>query len=89
MWPHGAASFPKENVMTSCRRNVAFVLAIGTVALAFPPHAFAGPAKVDTMKLDAKPAKERVPKDKITTTCVPGTADYDPDQCYKDIKDDK
>ena len=37
--------------------------------------------------MEVKPAKERGPKDKITTTCVPGTADYDIDQCYEDIKD--
>ena len=70
-----------------CRRNVATVLAIATVAFALPAQAFEGPAKVDALKMEVKPAKERGPKDKITTTCVPGTADYDPDQCYKDIKD--
>jgi hypothetical protein len=68
-------------------RNVTAVLAIAAVAFAFPAQAFEGLAKVDALKMETKLAKERGPKDKITTTCVPGTADYDIDQCYEDIKD--
>jgi len=70
-----------------CRRNVATVLTIAAVAFALPAQAFADPVKVDALKMEVKPAKERGPKDKITTSCVPGTADYDIDQCYEDIKD--
>lgn len=70
-----------------CRRNIGSVLAMAAVALALPAPAFAGPAKVDSMKAEVKFAKERAAKDKITTTCAPGTADYDIDQCYEDIKD--
>jgi len=57
------------------------------MAFALPANAFAGPATLDAMKVEVKPAKDRGPKDKITTTCVEGTADYNIDQCYKDIKD--
>jgi hypothetical protein len=70
-----------------CRRNVGPVLAVAFMAFALPANAFAGPATLDAMKVEVKPAKERGPKDKITTTCVEGTADYNIDQCYKDIKD--
>jgi hypothetical protein len=68
-------------------RYVTSVLAIAAVAFAVPAQVFAGPTKIDALKMEVKPAKERGPKDKITTTCVEGTADYDIDQCYKDIKD--
>jgi len=52
-----------------------------------------GPFDPSTVSVGLKKTKkksaqyQRGPKDKITTTCVEGTADYDIDQCYKDIKD--
>jgi hypothetical protein len=64
--------------------SVAIVLAVAVVALAMPSQIFAGESASYTTPV--KPAKERAPKDKITTTCVPGTDDYNIDQCYKDIK---
>jgi hypothetical protein len=81
--------FPKENEMPRnfCRRHVTTVLTLVAVAFGVPAPAFAGPTKIDGIKMEVKPAKERGPKDKITTTCVEGTADYNIDQCYKDIKD--
>jgi hypothetical protein len=66
----------------SCR-NIATALAVAAMAFAVPMQTFAGQSYTATVK----PTKERGPKDKITTTCVPGTADYDIDQCYEDIKD--
>jgi hypothetical protein len=69
------------------RFSLAAIATIVVMTIALPAETFAGPAVGDAVKTTVKPTKERGPQDKITTTCAPGTPDYDPDQCYKDIKD--
>jgi hypothetical protein len=69
------------------RFKLAAVATIVVMTIALPGATLAGPVVGDAVKTTAKLTKERGPKDKITTTCAPGTPDYDPDQCYKDIKD--
>jgi hypothetical protein len=69
------------------RRNVAAVLTIAALAFALPAEALAGQAATNALKTTVEPAKRRPPDDIITTTCVPGTPDYDIDKCYEDIKD--
>ena len=40
-------------------RNVATILTVATVAFYLPAQTFAGPAKVDALKMDVKPVKGR------------------------------
>jgi hypothetical protein len=66
---------------------------IAFVCSATPAAVFAGQSMVAPPIKKAKSYKaptngnSQARKDRITTTCAPGTKDYDPDQCYKDIKD--
>ncbi len=67
------------------------MLAVAAVSLAFTGPGFAGQA---TGKRQHKPLRMRMyyrnagGRKKITTgACIPGEPDYDPDQCYEDIKD--
>jgi hypothetical protein len=61
----------------NAKREVRVVLATIVAAAVglSSPAAFAGPKK-----------QKRATNDKITTECVPGSADYDIDKCYKSIK---
>jgi hypothetical protein len=66
---------------------------IAFICSATPGAVFAEQSKVAPPIKKAKSYKaptngnSQARKDKITTTCAPGTKDYDIDQCYKDIKD--
>ena len=82
--------------MTEIMTRRAFgVFAFAALSLALPqavPDALASGQA--TGKRQHKPIRSRMyyrnagDRKKITTgACIPGEPDYDPDQCYKDIKD--
>ena len=74
-----------KNMLT--RRHGLAVLA-SALALSFslPAVVFAGASAGDSFQSVPKPpAPKRPASDKITMTCLPGHADYDPDKCHEDI----
>lgn len=72
--------------MLTRRHGLAVLAAALALSFTLPTEVLAGAAAGGSFQSVPKPpAPKRPAADKITMTCLPGHADYDPDKCHEDI----
>jgi len=67
--------------MTRYNRRFGLAVLAAVTALAAMPSTYAA----DSYSSGERTKHRRPAGDKITTVCVPGAPDFDPEQCHKDI----